>query len=192
LRAYAVDILPPGSRSRFGTGVYLGKGLVITAAHVVPAKPSVRIAGVDLPATIIKQGAFAQVDLALLHVDQERLPADVRLLRVALCQYTPWAGDPVIVAIPESTARSQIMLSRLLPPAYRSKFPAVIPDVATTGDSGSGVFDARSKCLLGIMSGKIVVRMDGDGPGSEAKDLAKYFVPVWTISEFIPAEYRSW
>jgi hypothetical protein len=34
----------------------------------------------------------------------------------------------------------------------------VISDVATTGNSGSGVFDAGQKCLLGIMSRKITVR----------------------------------
>jgi trypsin-like peptidase len=192
LRAYAVDIVPSGSRSRSGTGVYLGNGLVLTAAHVAPAKPSVRIARVDLPATIVKQGAFEQVDLAILHVDQERLPSEVRRLRVALCQYTPWPGDPVIVAIPESTARSEIMSPQLLPPEARSKAPAVIKDVATTGNSGSGVFDARSKCLLGIMSGKFMTRMTADGKEGELKDLAKYFVPAWTIDAFVPPEHRFW
>jgi hypothetical protein len=33
----------------------------------------------------------------------------------------------------------------------------VIKDVATTGNSGSGVFDLGQKCLLGIMSRKISV-----------------------------------
>src|ERR1700756_1926598 len=61
LRLYAVDIWqdPPQSWGP-GRGVYLGKGLIITAAHVVtPAartKPSVRIAGMDLPATAIREG----------------------------------------------------------------------------------------------------------------------------------------
>ena len=32
----------------------------------------------------------------------------------------------------------------------------MISDVATTGNSGSGVFDAGNKCLLGIMSRKIL------------------------------------
>jgi hypothetical protein len=63
LRVYAVNI---------GTnhGVYLGKGLVITAAHAVgrvsQTKPSVRIAGMDLPANAIKEGAYERVDLTLL------------------------------------------------------------------------------------------------------------------------------
>jgi hypothetical protein len=63
----------------------------------------------------------------------------------------------------------------------------VISDVATTGNSGSGVFDAGQKCLLGIMSRKIQTRAAAE---SEPKDIAKYFVPASTIAEFIPAEYR--
>jgi len=34
------------------------------------------------------------------------------------------------------------------------KFNTVIADVATTGNSGSGVFDADRRCLLGIMKPK--------------------------------------
>src|SRR6266540_3368765 len=50
LRIYAVNIwLDPPQSWGPGRGVYLGKGLVITAAHVVgltrQTKPSVRIAG---------------------------------------------------------------------------------------------------------------------------------------------------
>jgi hypothetical protein len=54
LHLYAVDIWqdPPQSWGP-GRGVYLGNGLVITAQHVIGSaartKPSVRIAGMDLP-----------------------------------------------------------------------------------------------------------------------------------------------
>ena len=62
----------------------------------------------------------------------------------------------------------------------------MIRDVATTGNSGSGVFDAGQKCLLGIMSRKITVRLNT----AHEKDIAKYFVPASTIRAFIPTEYR--
>jgi hypothetical protein len=181
LRLYAVNI---------GTnyGVYLGNGLVITAAHVLGSashtEPIVRIAGTDLPAKIIRKGPYELMDLMLLSVDEQKLPIYLRMRRMPLCVKAPWVGEPVIVAIPEGTARSRIMSPRLLPPAYRLRFSTVISDVATTGNSGSGVFDAGQKCLLGIMSRKIFTRADAE---SEPKDIAKYFVPASTIGKFRPS-----
>ena len=178
LRVYAVNV---GNLY----GVYLGNDLIITAAHVVSDR--VRVAGLDLPAKIIKISSYEELDLALLSVDAQKLPVSQRLRRMPLCQRPPIVGAAVIVAIPEGTARSRIMSPKLLPADTRTKFPTVISDVATTGNSGSGVFDAASKCLLGIMSRKIVGRSDSTG---ETRDLAKYFVPASIIRNFIPPEYR--
>ena len=174
--------------------VYLGKGLVITAAHVVGSvaqtKPRVHIGGMELPATAIREGNFERVDLTLLSVDEQKLPVYLRMRRMPLCDNKPWPGEPVIVAIPEGTARSHIMLPSLLPAKFQKRFSTVISDVATTGNSGSGVFDAGQKCLLGIMSRKIFVRPANADKESEQKDIAKYFVPASTIRAFIPTEYR--
>jgi S1-C subfamily serine protease len=190
LRLYAVNIVQDPPQSWTGYGVYLGKGLIITAAHVVGAashtKPSVRIAGMDLPAKAIKESSNEWMDLTLLSIDEQKLPIYLRMRRMPL-EKAPWVGEPVIVAIPEGTARSHIMSPWLLPPAYRTRFSTVISDVATTGNSGSGVFDAGQKCLLGIMSRRIFTRADAE---SEPKDIAKYFVPASTIAKLIPAEYR--
>src|SRR5437899_1057730 len=195
LRIYAVDSWhdPPQSWGP-GRGVYLGKGLVLTAAHVVGSaahtKPRVHIAGMELPATAIREGNVERVDLTLLSVDEQKLPVYVRMRRMSLCDNKPWPGEPVIVAIPEGTARSHIMLPSLLPAQFQKRFSTVIRDVATTGNSGSGVFDAGQKCLLGIVSRKITVRPNTADAESEQKDIAKYFVPASTIRAFIPAEYR--
>jgi len=190
LRIYAVNIIQDPPQSWTGYGIYLGKGLVLTAAHVVGSaartKPSVRIAGMDLPAHAIKEGNLERVDLTLLAIDEQKLPVYLQMRRMSLCENQPWAGEPVIVAIPEGTARSQIMLPALLPAYVQKRFPTVIRDVATTGNSGSGVFDAGQKCLLGIMSRKITVRLNT----AQEKDIAKYFVPASTIRAFIPTEYR--
>lgn len=194
LRIYAANIVQDPPQSWTGYGVYLRNGLVITAAHVVGSasltKPSVRIAGLDLPANAIKEGAYERVDLTLLSVDEQKLPVSLRMRRMSLCEAPPIVGEPVIVAVPESTAPSRIMSPLLLPRPYQTRFSTVIGDVATTGNSGSGVFRARPKCLLGVMSRKIQVRPNGAGPQSEPKDIAKYFVPASTIRAFIPAEYR--
>src|SRR5215813_7301053 len=86
LRIYAVDIWqdPPQSWGP-GRGVYLGKGLVLTAAHVVGSvaqtKPRVHIAGMELPATPIREGNVERVDLTLLSVDEQKLPVCVTTSR---------------------------------------------------------------------------------------------------------------
>ena len=200
LRAYAVNILQAPAQSVTGYGIYLGQGLVISAAHVVPpvasrAPPSVRIAGLDLPAKVIKEGSFERMDLTLLAVDENKLPDSVRMLRMPLCEKPAWIGEQVIVVVPEGTARSRIMSPQWLPREYEKKFPtlttfpSLISDVATTGNSGSGVFDVEGKCLLGIMSFKIAGRPKSD-PTAELRDFAKYFVPAPTIAAFIPPNHR--
>jgi len=132
LRIYAVNIVQDPPQSWTGYGVYLGKGLIITAAHVVGraarTNPSVRISGLDLPARAIKEGSFERVDLTLLSIDEQRLPIHLRMRRMPICEKPPWPGEPVIVAVPEDTARSRIMPPQLLPPDMRMRFSTVIRD----------------------------------------------------------------
>jgi len=155
--------------------------LIITAAHLTAAdaKMSVHIAGLDLPAKVLRQGSFEEVDLSLLLVDEEKVPAG--LPRMELCEAPPWPGDAVIVVDAASAARSHIVSPQLLPYTLRNKFSTLIGDVATTGNSGSGVFDPNRKCLLGIMSRKFMSHTTGD-----EKDIAKYFVPAAAIRDFMP------
>jgi len=51
--------------------------LIITAAHLTAtdARMSVRMAGVVLPAKLLKQGSAEDVDLSLLMVDEQKLSA---------------------------------------------------------------------------------------------------------------------
>lgn len=174
-------------------GVYLGNGLVLTAAHVVGPvnfrEPHVRIAGQDLPAALIKLGSLGDIDLALLSIDRKKLPIRLQMRRMPLCEREPYAGEAVVVAIPEGTAQSRVLPRGAIPANLRGRFDTFIPDVATTGNSGSGVFDALNQCLLGIISRKISIRMTGLGPGPSVRtrDIAKYFVPINEIKEFIPS-----
>jgi S1-C subfamily serine protease len=194
LLLYAVSINQTAAKGRSGTGIYLGKGLVLTASHVVGEalinRPHVTIAGQDLPARLVKQDTFENSDLALLAIDEERLPTGVQLRRISLCQTPPWPGEDVITVIPEETVHSHVMSPVWLPLSVR-RFSTVISDVARTGNSGSGVFDAQKKCLLGIMSRKISQTHTRKDTGSkETYDIAKYFVPASRIAEFMPAEFR--
>ena len=108
---------------------------------------------------------------------REELPISRRPRRMPLCQGRPVVGSAVIVAIPEGTARSRVLSPAALPPHVRSRFLTVISHVKTTGNSGSGIFDAEKKCLLGIMSCKGSRRTSPSGESS--MDIAKYFVPAW-------------
>jgi hypothetical protein len=176
-----------------GYGVYLGNGLILTAAHVpgnvVETKPHVVIAGEDLPASLVKQGELAGVDLTLLSIDATKLPVRLRMRRTPLCSRESYAGEPVVVATPEGTARSRVLPRQAIPAELRGRFGTAIADVATTGNSGSGVFDAANLCLLGIISRKISIVQQGlklGAPVRTTRDIAKYFVPAPDIKAFIP------
>jgi hypothetical protein len=153
----------------------------------------VEIAGQNLPANVLKKGQFSDVDLTLLSVDERQLPVSLRLRRMTVCKDPPLPGEEVIVAIPEGIARSHVISPSLLPQDLAPKFRTAISDVATTGNSGSGVFDANKKCLLGIISAKIQafqIRQQNGHAVRESHDVAKYFVPARTIADFIPPGYR--
>jgi len=97
LRLYAVDIWrdPPQTWGP-GRGVYLGNGLVLTAAHVVGSaartRPSVRIAGMDLPAKAIKEGNIERVDLTLLSLTNRNYRS---ICRCAACRCVKKTRGPV-------------------------------------------------------------------------------------------------
>src|SRR5271155_3498541 len=82
LKAFAVHINRAPQQPWPGYGIYLGNGLILTAAHVpgnvALTKPHVVIAGQDLPATLIKQGSLESVDLTLLSIDGTKLPVGLQ------------------------------------------------------------------------------------------------------------------
>src|ERR1700723_4811901 len=93
LTAFAVHINRTPKQSWPGYGVYLGNGLILTAAHVAgdvaQTKPHVVIAGQDLPATLVKQGSLEGVDLTLLSIDGTKLPMFLQMRRTPLCERPP-------------------------------------------------------------------------------------------------------
>ncbi len=192
LTALAVHINRTPQQSWPGYGIYLGNGLVLTAAHVVgdfaQTKPHVAVAGQDLRAELVKEGNLESVDLTLLSIDKTKLPISLQMRRTPLCWHPPYAGERVTVATPERTAPSRILPRQAIPPDLRGRFDTAIADVASTGNSGSGVFDAGELCLLGIISRKISITQRPLKIGAPARttDIAKYFVPVSQIKAFIP------
>ena len=197
LKLYAVQIVKtlPFRSQLSGDGVYLGQGLVITAAHVVGhwpffTRPRVLIAGQDLPAKVIKEGSFPKIDLALLSVDEERLPVSLRLRRNPLCQKPPGVGMQVIDVAPDGLKPSRIISPFLIPQEMQSKFSTLI---AAPQGSGSGLFDSDKKCLVGIVSGEIQkfhYKAENGRLLWKTNGLAGYFVSAATIANFLPANIR--
>src|SRR6516225_3687897 len=78
LKAFAVHINRTPQQPWPGYGVYLGNGLILTAAHVAgnvaQTRPHVVIAGQALPAALVNQGSLEGVDLTLLSIDGTKLP----------------------------------------------------------------------------------------------------------------------
>jgi trypsin-like peptidase len=194
LQIYAVNVVhaAPFKAPFIGYGIYLGSGKIITAAHVVGRWPLLKnlrvlIAGQDLPAEVLKQGEFDDADLALLSVDQSRLPISLQLRRNPVCHELLMPGANVVIVEPESSVHSQIISPQLIPAIYRAQFYSLTKDL---GRSGSGVFSVERKCLLGIMSRKIPkvsYHKDGRNIVVQPDGFAGYFVPVF---DFIPPEFR--
>src|ERR1700754_3570909 len=116
-----------------GAAVYLGSGLVLTAAHLVDpgSDMAVVIAGKKLPAKVLKQGVYEDTDLSLLFIDQTKLA--LPLPAVGLCSIPPWPGDPIMVIDGAGATRSTIAAPSVLHSRYQYRFPTLITDVATTG-----------------------------------------------------------
>ena len=198
LEVYAVNVVKtaPLEKQFTGYGIYLSDGMVITAAHVVGhwaelTNPRVLVAGLDLPAKVIKQGSFETTDLALLSVDKERLPTSLRLRRNPLCKEVPTAGMNVVIVYPNRTVRSRIISPLLIPPQYRARFGTAL--ITEAQGSGSGVFQADKKCLLGIISGKVTkfkYRKLNGRIVTEKNGFAGFFVSASTIANFLPAEFK--
>lgn len=195
LLIYAVNIHQTPMQSWGpGYGIYLGRGLFITAAHVAGrtwlTRPKVSIQGQEFPTTVVKEGSLETTDLTLLSVQEDRLPLRLRMRRNPICKDAPRPGAEVVTVVPEETVRSHILAPEKLPINVR-RFSTVISDVARTGNSGSGVFDVQHRCLMGIMSRKITQSLPRKDTGKiETRDIAKYFVPASTIADFIPADQR--
>jgi hypothetical protein len=197
LKVYAVNVVKqaPLEKQFTGYGIYLGGGKVITAAHVVGhfpnlTHPRVLIAGLDLPAEIIRQGSLEDTDLALLSIDETQLPVSLKLRRNPLCKATPQPGANVVVVYPEKTARARVLSPLFIAPQYRARFGSLITEQQ---GSGSGVFDSERRCLLGIISRKVqkfAYRRQNGRVVATAAGWAGYYVSLQAMRDFIPPELK--
>jgi len=197
LKLYAVHIYRTGYATASGNGIYLGNGVILTAAHVaglgIWRRPKVEIAGKMLPTSVIKDGHFYRKDIELLRMDQNELPMSLALRRMPLCAKPLPPLSPVVVATPENTVRSVIVPPKALPADALPDYGTAIAFVKESGASGSGVFDANTKCLAGMITRLItrseLVRERWQYTTVE-HPVAKYFIPASDIAAFMPKWLR--
>ena len=173
---------PAGDDVHFlhGSGVFLGGGMVLTAAHVVKINPQ------DPGATVIMDGwktaarvaAIAPngLDLALLKIDPSEISAQRRMLSpVHLCSPPIGANQPVIVA-----SEGQISFSVTIP-VNTGQGITRLGTGYPHGASGGGIFDASKGCLAGI----IIIADSGTLSGQDIK--LTEFIPATQIAPFLAA-----
>lgn len=197
LRIYGVNVVkgPPVEQEINGYGIYLGRDLVITAAHVVGhwpslTNPGVRIDGRDLPTKLLKKGSFEAVDLALLSIDEGQLSISRRLRRNPLCNFPPRVGQELIDVLPDKTSRTHVISPLAIARSLRARYSTLMERPEA---SGSGLFDAERKCLRGIVSAKLpkfTYQRTKDGLLAKPNGFAGYFVPASQIAAFIPPDIR--
>jgi hypothetical protein len=189
LRTLPADISKVGHTGN--AGVLLGKGLVLTAAHVIGGAPIGAkfyvLAGDRLiEAHVVRAGDYGTTDVSVLALDAELLPDAMREAQPLLfCEEAPREGQAVRVAEYENMTSSVIVGRDILPPGIPENLTTFIKDVYTTGNSGSGVFDAQAGCLMGIMSRKVERTSVTASGEKRVEGIAKYFVPAADIRPFI-------
>lgn len=188
---------PAGDGVHFsqGSGVYLGEGLVLTAAHVVAVDPgsnrvTVLLDGVRQDATQVFDGRAEGTDLALLSLPAASLsPARRTQPAVAVCAENPEPSRPVQVA-----ALGTVSVAFTIPSPLNSEGPSdtgrwtnILATGYKAGSSGGGVFDPRQGCLWGILA----VELSGPAKSSGRFLDLTAFVPASKIAPFLRAYAES-
>lgn len=197
LQAYAVGVyhMAVFKRSVVGYGIYLGNGFILTASHVVGRwpifqDPKVLIAGQELAAGVVREGTPEGLDLALLSIDPSHLPMVLRMRHLRICPRPVSFGTQVVVVGPKQISHLQILSPLLIAPEYRARYGSLI---SKAEGSGSGVFPAARKCLLGIVSREVSrmgIRRQGGHTIIGPAGFAGYFVPASKITTFIAATVK--
>jgi hypothetical protein len=119
-------------------------------------------------------------------VDETKLPIGLQLRRNPLCKSSPIIGMEVIDVVPEGTTRARVISPLSIPSQFRERFNTLVD---TAEGSGSGLFDAERKCLLGIVSAKIRAQQYQPRSGRLAGVVSVfvgYFVSAERIANFMP------
>ena len=175
---------PAGDNVHFaqGSGVFLGGGLILTAAHVVEINPQNPAVTVVMDGWRTQAGIAARtiggLDLALLKIDPAELSAQRRALNpVQLCSAPTVANQPVVVAALGTVSLSKTIATTIKTQALTGDWTDILATGYGHGASGGGVFDAQKGCLIGI------IVIEATAPGIELTQ----FVPAAKIAPFLAA-----
>jgi hypothetical protein len=175
-----------------GSGVLLGGGLVVTAAHVVkynPQDPKVTVvmAGWRVDGALAAIGGPDSVDLALVKTPYAAIPMALRDLEpVTICSHNPGINTPVTVAAVGEVSAAMTAATPARPRGPDNAWTNMLTTPYHQGSSGGGVFDAREGCLAGILIEEVSGYVKPDTPFVDMT----VFVPASEIAAFV-ARYRA-
>jgi hypothetical protein len=186
---------PAGDGKHFsqGSGVFLGDGLVLTAAHVVKVDPgnrkvTVLLDGWRRDGTLVADGQTENIDLALIKIPSEELDEKRRTQApVAICAGNPGPSQPVVVASLGTLSNAVTVSTPITSDLQMGSWTNLLSTGYHQGNSGGGVFDPRHGCLWGILNMELSGPSKTDG---RFLDLTA-FVPASKITQYLDAYHRQ-
>ena len=184
---------PVGDGQHFsqGSGILLGDGLVLTAAHVVAVNPAsakavVVIDGWRVDGTVVKDGQRDNLDLALIRIDPSSVSARRRAQPLLpICVGNPGPNQPVVVAAMGTVTQAATIGTAITSDGQSGNWTNILSTGYHHGNSGGGVFSPGQGCLWGILN----IEMSGPINGRMV-DLTA-FVPASKIAPFVESYRRT-
>ena len=178
---------PVGDGKTFaqGSGVFLGDGLVLTAAHVISADPSNHKATVVLDrmpivGTVVENGQTQNLDLALIKIDTQGLSAKRRTQApIPVCPGNPGPNQAVTVASMGIVTQATTISTPITSDGQSGTWTNLLSTGYHPGNSGGGVFNPQTSCLWGIINLELSGTVDG-----KVLDLTA-FVPASKVAGFL-------
>lgn len=186
---------PAGDGKLFsqGSGVLVGDGMVLTAAHVIAVNPqdpkvTVFLDNQRVPGIVAFSGQTDHVDLALIRVDPMALPPARRGLEaMSVCSKNPGPAQHFVVAAMGKISEETTLLRADPPkdPSDHGAYSTMLAAGHPKGASGGGVFDPQQGCLAGILVADGVFNTNIPGVPHEVT----IFLPASDITAFL-TKYR--
>ena len=175
-----------------GSGVFLGDGLVLTAAHVVDVNPddpkiTVVVDGWRIDGAVVQDGQAEteKLDLALVKIDQSVLSERRRAQpAVPVCAANPGPSQPVVVASLGTVTQAATISTPITSDGQTGDWTNLLSTGYHHGNSGGGVFSPGRGCLWGIINLELSGPVEG-----RFVDLTA-FIPATKIAPFLSL-YRT-